>query len=379
MEFTNLLHFVLIILFAFYLVFILFLFRGIFRLKEFTVTNELKASVIIPFRNEEKHLRRCVQSILNQNFEKEKLEIILVDDNSTDKSIETVEDLINEINIKLIKLENGLGKKRAIERGIEIASNDIIITTDADCYHNQNWLRSLVESFDDKTGFVAGKVVYSETKNIFEEFQKIEFASLVSIGAAFIGNKIPLLANGASCAYRKDLFYQVGGFRDNLNLASGDEEFLMQKIHFDTDYEIKFCAKVNCLTFTEPIHSIEKFINQRKRWVSKVPFYRNKLLLPVLAMLFLFYFLLLIAIVYSIFNPLFMKSIVVILLVKMFVDLSFMLKGYTLLELSRNKFELLKLILLFPLAEILHLIYISIVPILSYLTGFTWKDRKFKR
>lgn len=379
LNFYSLIEICLYILFIFYFLFIVFLLRGILRIKKKSVQNNLKASVIVPFRNEEKFLRRCVNSLLSQNFEKDRFEIILVDDNSNDGSINSISDLINAKKIKLIKLENANGKKKAIEAGIYHSKNEIIITTDADCYHHNNWLKSLIETFDEKTGFVAGKVVYSKTENLFEEFQKIEFASLVSIGAAFIGNKIPLLANGANCAYRKDLFYRVGGFTDNLKLVSGDEEFLMQKIFLETEYEIKFCAMNNAVVFTEPIKSISKFINQRKRWVSKVPFYKNRILLPVLLILFLFYFLLTFSIVFILFNPEVSKTIFSIFIFKNFIDFVFMVKGYQLLELSENKIELLKLMLLFPLAEIFHLIYISCVPVLSLLNGFDWKGRKFKR
>lgn len=379
MALINIFEIVLILLFGFYFLFITFIYRGIFRLKKKSIPNNLKASVIVPFRNEEKNLRRCVQSILNQNFESDRFEIILVDDDSTDSSIKSVEDFLKSDNIKLIKNQNGSGKKSAIETGISYSKNEIIVTTDADCYHNQNWLRSIVESFDEKTGFVAGKVVYSKAKNVFEEFQKIEFASLVGIGAAFIGNKIPLLANGASCAYRKDLFYKVGGFKDNISLASGDEEFLMQKIHFDSDYQVKFCALNNSVTYTLPIHSINKFINQRKRWVSKVPFYRNKFLLPVLTLLYLFYVASLISIILAFIYTELLKIVLFVLGIKMIIDLTFMIKAYRLLEISKDVKERIKLMLLFPLAEFFHLIYISIVPILSYITGFNWKDREFKR
>ncbi len=359
--------------------FILFLLIGIFRIRKEHYPNNLKASVIVPFRNESQNLVRCITSLLDQNFEKERFEIILVDDNSSDNSVELIRDYLNHKKIKLVKLENGSGKKKAIEAGINVSNYEIIVTTDADCYHSKDWLRSLVEAFDEKTGFVAGKVVYSNAKNFFEELQKIEFASLVSIGAAFIGNKIPLLANGASCAYRKDLFFKVGGFRDNLSLASGDEEFLMQKIYFDTEYKVKFCSNENSVAFTEPISSIKKFINQRKRWVSKVPFYRNKLLLPVLVILYLFYVINLISFFTSLFKLQFALFFIKIFVLKTFLDLIFILKGYALLELSKEKRVLFKLLFLFPIAEVFHLFYISIVPILSYLTGFKWKGRRFKR
>jgi len=366
-------------LFGFYFLFLIFLLVGIFRLKKKSNSNNLKATVIVPFRNEGENLIRCISSLLQQEFDESRFEIILVDDNSTDNYLDLIKDFLKLPEIKLIKLEGASGKKRAIEAGINSSQKEIIVTTDADCFHSKLWLKALVESFDDKTGFVAGKVVYSNAKNIFEELQEIEFASLVSIGAAFIGNKIPLLANGASCAYRKELFFRVGGFHDNLNLVSGDEEFLMQKIHFDTEYEVKFCALEQSVAYTEPISEIQKFINQRKRWVSKVPFYRNKLLLPVLVMLYLFYLTGLISLFVSFFNQQVACAFINIFVLKSLIDFVFMLRGYSLLELSKNISNILKLLILFPVAEVFHLFYISIVPILSQLTGFQWKGRSFKR
>lgn len=375
----DILKVVLEILLGFYFLFLVFLFIGILRVRKESYQNNLKVSVIVPFRNEGKNLVRCISSLLDQNFDKERFEIILVDDNSSDNSVELIKDYLNHPLIKLIRLENDSGKKRAIEAGINLSNYEIIVTTDADCYHSQNWLKSLVESIDEKTGFVAGKVVYSNTKNFFEELQKIEFASLVSIGAAFIGNQIPLLANGASCAYRKDLFFRVGGFKDNLSLASGDEEFLMQKIHFETEYKVKFCALDDSVAFTEPIRELKKFINQRKRWVSKVPYYRNKFLLPVLVILYLFYLFNLVSLILSFYELQFAFYYYKIFIFKNFIDLIFMLKGYFLLELSKDKTNFLKLLIFFPIAEIFHLFYISFVPILSYFTGFQWKGREFKR
>lgn len=371
--------FALQVLFSFYFLFIIFLLIGIFRHRKKSYPNNLNASVIVPFRNEGKNLVKCISSLLQQEFDRKRFEIILVDDNSTDNFIEHIKDYLSNPTIKLIKLESGSGKKKAIERGIQSSKNEIIVTTDADCFHSKYWLKSLIESFDDKTGFVAGKVVYSDTKNFFEEIQKIEFASLVSIGAAFIGNNIPLLANGASCAYRKVLFLKVGGFKDNLRFASGDEEFLMQKIHFETNYKVKFCALDQSVAFTEPISRVGKFINQRKRWVSKVPFYRNKILLPILAILYLFYLTTLISLFISFFYKPLAYSLIQVFVSKSMIDLVFMLKGYSLLELSKNKSNIFKLLILFPVAEVFHLFYISIVPILSYLTGFQWKERNFKR
>ncbi len=353
-----------------------------FRLKSRKFINNLKASVIIPFRNEAEKLYRCVESVLNQSLSKVRYEIILVDDHSTDDYENYIKHFIDQNMVRIIKLKSdldGYGKKNAIEKGIQVANNEIIVTTDADCYHQKDWLKTMIESFDEKTGFVAGKVIYDGCKNFFEEIQKIEFASLVSIGASFIGNKLPLIANGASCAYRKDLFLKVGGFKDNSNLVSGDEEFLMQKIWMQSDYKIVFNRSVNSTTITEPISRVTRFINQRKRWVSKVLHYKNFYAIPLLVLLYLFYLSLLILIISGLFDNKILELSIIILSMKTFFDFFYMANAYRLLSLSESKRNLINLIFLFPVAEIAHIIYITVVPVLSALTGFDWKGRAYRR
>lgn len=369
-------------LFISYFIFILFLWIGFFRIPYKAVNNKLKASVIVPFRNESHNLVKCIKSILNQVIERDRFEIILIDDHSSDDYFDRIKNIVKDNEIKLIKLnehEGKFGKKKAIAEGIKHSTNEIIVTTDADCWHDNKWLKSLLASFDEKTGFVAGKIVYSNGESFFKTLQKIEFASLVTIGASLIGNKYPLLANGATCAYRKELFYQLGGFSDNLHLASGDEEFLMQKIWKETDYKIRFCHFPDSTTYTAPVESIKKFINQRKRWVSKVPFYKNKLLLFVLILLYLFYLSLFVNFLFVIVLGLNGKSLLFIYFIKTVVDSIFMIYSFNFLSIGKNVREKLKLLLLIPIVELFHLLYITLVPIAGFFTKFNWKGRELKR
>lgn len=369
-------------LFISYFIFILFLWIGFFRIPYRAVNNKLKASVIVPFRNESHNLVKCIKSILNQDIERDRFEIILIDDHSSDDYFDRIKNMIKDNEIKLIKLnelEGKFGKKKAIAEGIKNSTNEIIVTTDADCWHDKKWLKSLLESFDENTGFVAGKIVYFNGKNFFEILQKIEFTSLVAIGASLIGNNYPLLANGATCAYRKELYYKLGGFDDNIHLASGDEEFLMQKIWRETNYKVRFCFLPESTTYTLPIESIGKFINQRKRWVSKVPFYKNKFLLSILILLYLFYLSLLVNLLIAIIFGLYVKSLFFIYVIKTIIDSTFLINGFNFLGVTKNVKEKLKLIILIPIAELFHLFYITLVPIAGVFTGFNWKGRELKR
>jgi len=364
------------VLLLFYSIFILYLIVGVSRVKSFRNKNNYQVSVIIPFRNEENNLARCITSVLNQTYEKNLIEIILVDDHSTDESKKIAEKYLSNGNIKLLHLDemkpDMKGKKHAIECGIANSNSEIIVTTDADCWQDEDWLENLISSFDDNTGFVAGPVVFANSKNLFHKFQALEFGSLVAIGAGLIVNRNPLLANGATCAYRRELFHEVGGFNDNANLVSGDEEFLMQKIHSNTKKHVRFCFSENSLTYTEPNNKFLSFINQRMRWVSKVRFYKNSFMLLPLSIIYIFYLSLGLLLIGSFLSQDIFRLFVLVFGVKIILDFIFLTIGLRHLKLQ-------KYLIYQPAAELLHIPYIIIIPLIGLFKNFSWKGRYFRR
>src|SRR5438309_849370 len=118
--------------------------KAIPALKKFTPT--MPVSIIIAARNEEQNIVKCLQSISTQEFSKELLQIIVVDDNSSDDTGPLAKKFLEEnfnqyILISLSKDEKG--KKMAIQKGIEQSTGSIIITRDADTYTDDPlWLKS---------------------------------------------------------------------------------------------------------------------------------------------------------------------------------------------------------------------------------------------
>jgi glycosyltransferase involved in cell wall biosynthesis len=103
-----------------------------------------KVSIIIPGRNEEQNIGRCLDSILDQTLPKTQVEIIVVDDGSSDKTASIVRTYF-EKNVRLLQLSDEAGgKKAALTKGIETASHPLIVTTDADCIYPNNWLNTLL-------------------------------------------------------------------------------------------------------------------------------------------------------------------------------------------------------------------------------------------
>ncbi|MBK8945704.1 MAG: glycosyltransferase [Ignavibacteriae bacterium] len=374
---------ILFIIFAFlgfyYLIFLIKIVEGIKIVKSENseIKNDEFVSVIIPFRNEEKNIFKSLLSIESQSIPQNQYEIIYVDDNSDDNSFEILQSSVTSQNVKIIKsnssLTNRAHKKLALNQAIEIAKGEIIITTDADCIHGKNWLEIMKNKFDSETGFVSGPVEFIEDENLFSKLQRLEFSSLIIVGAALIGIKEPIICNAANLGFRKSVFKMVNGYDDNLNLSSGDDEFLMQKISSNTNFKIKFCYDKNAISFTNPNSSIKEFINQRKRWASKSFYYVKKSITIKLAIIYLFYFSFLAQFLLGLFfNKLFFVSLIFSFIFKLISE------NYIMRQESVDLFKKVNMKLFF-VAEILHIPYIIFAGISGLFGNYEWKGRKIKR
>lgn len=375
----NILYIVFSFLLLYYLVFVFNIYRGLGKLRK---TGENKVipefiSIIIPFRNESKNLPANLRGLEKQNYSQEKFEIIYVNDSSTDDSVKVLTDSITSKNVSVISVPDEFSpnahKKRAVRYGIENAKGDLIITTDADCFHGNEWLQTMVNYLDEDTAFVSGPVEFAAGENIFSGMQKLEFAGLVITGAGLIGINKPTICNAANIIYRKKVFDEVKGFKDNMNLSSGDDELLMQKIHKETKYKIKFCPERKAVVKTEANNSVEQFYQQRKRWASKGLFYADKLLIVKLILIFLFYEALMLQLLLGIFYSVtFFLTFFISFLLKIFFEYLVMKRGTNLLfdkTIMKN----------FLITEIFHIPYIIIAGLSGIFGNFTWKERKVKR
>jgi cellulose synthase/poly-beta-1,6-N-acetylglucosamine synthase-like glycosyltransferase len=362
-----------------YSVFLLSILRGLNNLKESNRnwSPEEFISVIIPFRNESKNIISNVETITKQNYPIEKYEVIYVNDNSTDDSLTKLNDFPKLSNVKVISLPEDYSskahKKRAIRYGIEQSKGDIIVTTDADCTYMDNWLSSLVISFGERTGFVSGPVEFRDNRSIFSKLQKLEFTGLIITGAGLIGAGKPTICNAANIAYRKDIFKEVKGFEYDMDLSSGDDELLMQKIAQDTEYKVKFSLDKNSIVKTASNKSINEFYHQRKRWASKGLFYKNKKLVLKLILIYLFYVGLIVQPLLLIFYSI---SFAVTLLVS--IALKFLFEYLIIKKGKKSLFTTLSLKWFLPL-ELLQVPYIVFAGFSGALGNFQWKERKIKR
>lgn len=229
-------------------------------------------SVVIPYRNERSNLKSLIESVLAQSYPKDRLEIILIDDHSTDASAPIAEEYANRFpTIKSFKLAEGAtGKKKALALGIQSSAHDLIITTDADCVHHPEWIASITSCFDKNNVVMAvGGVRIDSSSGLFAKIQSLEFTSLIGTTASALFYQHPTMCSGANLAFRKKAFLEVGGYDGNYEIASGDDEFLMRKIHAHFHGGIVFMSDQLSVVTTQSCSTLKSFIQQRIRWAGK--------------------------------------------------------------------------------------------------------------
>ena len=259
--------------FLIYILFIGQLIYGFNRMKRFSkkeFTPKTSFTIVVPFRNEKDNLPNLLHSISLLNYPKDLVEIILVDDDSYDGW--KMEDGRWKFEIRLIKNErkSNSPKKDAIETAIEIAKNDWIITTDADCLVQKDWL-TIYDQYiqENEVEMVASGVCYLPKSGFLSAFQNLDFLSLqgATIGSFGIGK--PFMCNGANFAYSKQFFKELNGFQGNETIASGDDVFLLQRAISVTPKKVGFLLAKESIVATKPVATWSELFQQRVRWASK--------------------------------------------------------------------------------------------------------------
>ncbi|WP_428330451.1 glycosyltransferase family 2 protein [Mucilaginibacter sp.] len=251
-----------------------------------------KVTVLIAARNEEEKIHLTIEDILAQNYPKHLTEIIIVDDHSTDRTSQIISSYAGR-GVKLLQMNEDKPlnsyKKKAIAEAISLSTGDLMVATDADCRMGPHWLSTVVGYYEmHNPVMISSPVSYFEEKSMFERMQTLEFYSLIATGGAFIGNGHASTCNGANLAYRKDVFYQVGGFKGIDDLASGDDELLLQKVAERFPKKIGFLKLYDAVVFTHAKPNLKEFLQQRRRWASKSVKYKDKKVVALVVGLWLF-------------------------------------------------------------------------------------------
>jgi cellulose synthase/poly-beta-1,6-N-acetylglucosamine synthase-like glycosyltransferase len=325
-------------------------------------------SVIIAARNEEQNILRCLRSLDMLEYPEDKLQIILVDDRSTDKTGNIIDNfIVNKPKFTKIitKKEIGRlkGKTNALANAIEIATGEIILTSDADCIMVPSWIKTTVSYYHDDVAMVNGFTTQTADSQ-FSGMQAIDFIYLLIVAAGTINLKTPISCIGNNMSYRKKAYLEVGGY-ENLPFSITEDFNLLKAINKLKKYKIIYPLNKAALVTSTACKNIKTLYHQKKRWSVgglKAPWQGY--------VIFVFGY---VTNLLTLLTPFFFtKNWLYFVLFKIATDFFLLFPAYTRLGLIKD----LKYFITF---EIYYLIYVTLLPIIVFTTGkkVHWKGREY--
>lgn len=327
-------------------------------------------SVLIPFRNEAENLPRLLHSIEQLHYPKTHFEVLLIDDESSDASVQIIEAFRQHTQLQLRIIENSRKsaspKKDALNAGIKTASYDWIVATDADCAVPENWLHCFDQKIQkEQPLFIAGPVSFFMQQGLLHRFQQLDFLSLQGATLGSFGLKQAFMCNGANLAFAKTEFLELKGYAQNDHLASGDDVFLLQKFLKAYPDRVGYLKQKEALIFTQAQSNWKNLFNQRKRWAAKASAYTSYF---ALITAFLVFF----GNLSTILGVFYLAELGPLVVLKLAVDFVLIYLTARLFNQTATLKNYMWVALLYPFITV----YIALT---SQLKSFEWKGRSFKK
>jgi cellulose synthase/poly-beta-1,6-N-acetylglucosamine synthase-like glycosyltransferase len=327
-------------------------------------------SVVVAARNEEENIERCLRSILQVDYPADKLEVVVADDGSTDRTPEIISKIKQEHNnLKVIRIESQInnlkGKANALAQAIAQTNGEFIFLTDADCEVPRTWIKGMLRHFDEKTGVASG-VTIIETGKIFYSMQSLDWAFLLSVAAAVGRLFKPVACIGNNMAFRKEAYIECGGYQ-NLKFSITEDFALFKAITGNGKWGYAFPVDLETLVISKPVKTLKELYHQKKRWGTG-GLDTGLLGIAIMSGGFIFHLLLIL-------SPLLIEkisSLLISLVLKFFIDGAFLFK-------TLKKFKKTSLLKYLTFFELYYIIYVVVLPFVVFFGGKTvWKDRKYK-
>ena len=241
-----------------YLVFIfmIFLISNFFKRKNEDF--EPKVSVVVPTYNEQNNIKECLDFIFKSNYKKNKLEVMVVDDGSTDNTLKILK---KYKEVKVLRQEH-LGKVEALNLGALNSSHEFILTVDADTVLNKDCLKELIKPFfHHDIGATTGNNNVRNNNSIICAFQNVEyhFSNLIRNSFSKVFDNGIWFSGSVAC-YRKSALKRIGYFKKDTLAEDQDIALEMKKFGYRTINAPK------AVGYTIAPNKIKDLYKQRTRW-----------------------------------------------------------------------------------------------------------------
>ncbi|MBT4097402.1 MAG: glycosyltransferase [Gemmatimonadetes bacterium] len=241
-------------------------------------------SVIVAARNEAAHIACCLDALSAQDYEGS-LEIIVVDDRSTDETATKVQDWVQRASqagtsTRLISapsppLHQG-PKKSALAGGIAASSGELLMFTDADCRPPSGWVTAMAACFDATGADLVAGYADRDAEGPLQRVLRLDESGMGALAEGGIGHGVAFSCTGRSLAYRRQLYDQVGGFDAIGHLISGDDVYFLRHVVAQAQARLGYCADPEAVV--EEVRGRESWRSlmwQKLRHASKASRYRG--------------------------------------------------------------------------------------------------------
>jgi cellulose synthase/poly-beta-1,6-N-acetylglucosamine synthase-like glycosyltransferase len=221
-----------------------------------------------------------------------------------------------------------------------------------------------------KPGMVIGPVAFHREKSLFDKIQSLEFMGLIGTTAGSAAAGYPVMCNGANLGYRRDAYLETGGFSKNIGYDSGDDHFLMAAISKKYgEHSVKFLADREAVVYTQPEDSLQGFINQRLRWVSKSRGYREPAVIGLALITYAVHLFLLAGMVAGVFFPGLLAVSLALWLAKILIE-------YPMVWRMAGFLDKKHLLGYYFTAQVFQLFYVVLVGMFGTILPHQWKGRR---
>ena len=236
-------------------------------------------SVIVCARNEGDNLRHYVQSLLTQDYPE--YEVIIVNDGSEDDTQAVIDDyMLTDSRVRTTFVPRGARVRSTKKLGLTLAAKaakyDYLLLTDADCRpESKHWISAMMAPFEDiaqSTEVVLGYGAYFFENTLLNSIIQYEtlFNGLHYLGAADTGK--PYMGVGRNLAYRKQMFFEHGGFSDQMKSFAGDDDLFVNKVATRANTVSVYTPE--SITWSIPKKTWKDWWQQKRRHLSVSPAYK---------------------------------------------------------------------------------------------------------
>lgn len=239
--------------------------------KEGQYSSSTSVSVIVAAYNEADKIEKCVRSILASEYPEDLLQVIVVDNGSTDETNSILQQF-NDPRLLVLTQSEG-NKKESIELGISRAKNEFLLFTDADCVVGKHWVSAMVRAHErEGADCVLGPLEIMKYNDLQTRFQAFDMLAMMGVTCGGLKKEINYLANGANFGYTQKLYNTINEI-PHKEYASGDDVFMLHEFIKSGNAKLVFQKHKDAIVGTQAVKTWKELIHQRIRWASKAKSY----------------------------------------------------------------------------------------------------------